>query len=122
MNPDMAPHFLSRGEMHEIAAGSGIIGIFYHGSDTLKEYVESMKRMVDFAGIDHVCIATDSDLEPGVQRMYTNAIWQGETRGFFPTVAAEMLNAGFTPEEVSKIGGGNFCRVFGKITGAGARR
>lgn len=34
------------------------------------------------SGIDHVGIVTDSDLEPGAQRTYTNAIWQGETRGF----------------------------------------
>lgn len=60
------------------------------------------------SGIDHVGVVTDSDLEPGVQRAYTNAIWQGETRGFFPAVPAEMLNAGFTPEEAGKIGGGNF--------------
>ena len=72
--------------------------------------------MVDVAGIDHVGIGTDSDLELGVQRTYTNAIWKGETRGFFPAVAAEMLNGGFTLEEASKIGGGNFCRVFGKVT------
>lgn len=28
-------------------------------------------------------------------------IWKGETRGFFPAVAAEMLNAGFTPDNVT---------------------
>ena len=73
-------------------------------------------------GIDHAGIGTDSDLEPNVQRTYTNAIWKGETRGFFPAAAEEMLKAGFTPEETGKIGGGNFCRLFGKITEAGARR
>ena len=114
--PDMAPRLLSRDEMRDIAAAGGIIGVWCHGSDTAREYVESIKRVVDVAGIDHVGIGTDSDLEPGVQRTYTNAIWQGETRGFFSAVAAEMLNAGFTPEEASKIGGGNFCRVFGKVT------
>jgi membrane dipeptidase len=74
--------------------------------------------VVDRAGIDHVGIGTDTDLEPNVQRDYTNAIWKGETRGFFPAVAEEMLRGGFTLEEVTKIGGGNFCRIFGKITPA----
>jgi membrane dipeptidase len=120
--PNMAPRLLSRDEMRDIGAAGGIIGVWCHGSDTAREYVESIKRVVDVAGIDHVGIGTDSDLEPGVQRTYTNAIWQGETRGFFPAVAAEMLNAGFTLEEAGKIGGGNFCRIFGKITGTGARR
>ncbi len=52
---------------------------------------------VDAAVIDHAGIGTDSDLEPNVQRTYANAIWKGETRGFFPAVAEEMLKAGFTP-------------------------
>ena len=55
-------------------------------------------------------------------RTYTNQIWTGESRGFFPAVAEEMLKTGFTPEEITKIGGGNFCRVFGKVTEAAARR
>ena len=90
-------------------------------TNTAQEYVESIKRVVDRSGIDHAGIGTDTDLEPNVQRDYTNAVWKGETRGFFPAVAEEMLRAGFTPEEVTKIGGGNFCRIFGKITAAGAR-
>ncbi len=120
--PNMTPRLLGRDEMREIGAAGGIIGVWCHGSDTAREYAESIKRVVDVAGVDHVGIGTDSDLEPNVQRTYTNAIWKGETRGFFPAVAAEMLNVGFTPEEVTKIGGGNFCRLFGKVTGAGARR
>jgi len=27
-----------------------------------------------------------------------------------------MLRQGFTPDEIGKIGGGNFCRVFDKVT------
>jgi membrane dipeptidase len=27
-----------------------------------------------------------------------------------------MLRQGFTPEEIGKIGGGNFCQVFDKVT------
>jgi hypothetical protein len=33
-----------------------------------------------------------------------------------------MLKAGFTPKETAKIGGGNFCGLFGKVAEAGARR
>src|SRR3984885_297584 len=120
--PNMAPRLLSRDEMRDIAAGGGIIGIWWRGADTAREYVESITRAVDAAGIDHVGIGSDSDLEPDLQRTYTNATSKGEIRGFFPAVAAEMLNAGFTPEEATKIGGGNFCRVFGKVTAASAHK
>jgi membrane dipeptidase len=82
--PNMAPRLLSRGELRDIDAGGGIIGIRCHGSDAARECVESIKRLVDVAGIDHVGIRTDSDDESDVQRTYTNAIWKGETRGFSP--------------------------------------
>jgi hypothetical protein len=31
-----------------------------------------------------------------------------------------MLRQGFTPDDISKVGGGNYCRVFGKVTAARA--
>jgi hypothetical protein len=42
------------------------------------------------------------------------------TGGFFNAVAAEMLLQGFTPADVAKFGGGNYCRVFDAST-AGRR-
>lgn len=116
--PMMAPRLLSKEEIRDIADAGGVIGVWCHGLDTAREYVEMIKRVVDVAGMDHVGIGTDSDLEPGVQRTYTNAIWANEARGFFPAVAAEMLVAGFAPDEIAKLGGGNFCRVFGQVTAA----
>ena len=41
-----------------------------------------------------------------------NHIWPDQTEGMMYTVIGEMLKQGFTPEERSKIAGGNFCRVF----------
>ncbi len=114
--PMMAPRLLGKEEIRAIADAGGVIGVWWHGSNTAGEYVEMIKRVVDVAGVDHVGIGTDSDLEPGVQRTYTNAIWAGEARGFFPAVAAEMLVAGFTPDEITRLGGGNFGRVFGQVT------
>jgi len=42
--------------------------------------------------------------------------WPRLTRGFFNTVVAEMLVQGFTPDNIGKVGGGNFCRVFDEAT------
>ena len=39
--------------------------------------------------------------------------WPGFSGAFFKAAFAEMLRQGFTP---GKIGGGNFCRVFDKVT------
>jgi membrane dipeptidase len=114
----MAPRLLGKEEARDIAKAGGVIGVWCHGSNTAREYVAMVKRVVETVGVDHVGIGTDSNLEPDTQRIYTNAIWKNETRGFFPAVAAEMLGAGFTAAEVAAIGGGNFCRVFGAVTGA----
>jgi len=48
----------------------------------------------------------------------TNKAWPGLTGGFFHEVVGEMLAQGFTPDDIGKVGGGNFCRVFGKATAA----
>ena len=40
----------------------------------------------------------------------------GRIGEFSPAVVGEMLHQGFTPDEIVKVGGGNFCRVFGKVT------
>jgi membrane dipeptidase len=46
----------------------------------------------------------------------TNQAWAGEQYGFYYTVADAMLKTGFTADEIGKIAGGNFCRVFGMAT------
>ncbi len=55
---------------------------------------------------------------PGSQRARvgerTNQAWQDQTAGFYYVVVDAMLKAGFTPDEIGKIGGGNFLRVFGE--------
>lgn len=44
----------------------------------------------------------------------TNEAWAGETAGFYYVVVDAMLQTGFTPDEIGKIGGGNFLRLFGQ--------
>lgn len=46
----------------------------------------------------------------------TNLAWQDQKTGFYYTVVDAMLKTGFTPDEIGKIGGGNFCRVFDAAT------
>ena len=46
----------------------------------------------------------------------TNQAWADQKVGFYYAVVAALLQTGFTPAEIGKIGGGNFCRVFGAAT------
>jgi microsomal dipeptidase-like Zn-dependent dipeptidase len=55
---------------------------------------------------------------PGAKRFgeRTNEAWADQTNGFYYTVVEAMLQTGFSEEEIKKIGGGNYCRVFDAAT------
>jgi membrane dipeptidase len=119
-NPRMAemmkPHLISKEHAKVVADGGGVIGVWTKLADSPKEFTENIKAMVDVVGIDHVGIGTDTDLLSSRVGQGTNQAWSALTGGFFYGVVGEMLRQGFTPDEIGKVGGGNFCRVFGKAT------
>jgi membrane dipeptidase len=119
-NPRMAeimkPHLISKEHAMVVADAGGVIGVWTKLADSAKEFAENIKAMVDAVGIDHVGIGTDTDLLSSRVGQGTNKAWPGLTGGFFPAVVGEMLLQGFTPDDIGKVGGGNFCRVFGKVT------
>jgi len=113
----MKPHLISKEHAQVVADAGGVVGVWTKLADSAKEFAENIKAMVDAVGIDHVGIGTDTDLLSSRVGQGTNQAWPGMTRGFFPTVVGEMLLQGFTPEDIGKVGGGNFYRVFGNVTG-----
>jgi membrane dipeptidase len=112
----MKPRLISKEHAKVVADAGGIVGVWTHLTDSPEEFVESIKAMVNAIGIDHVGIGTDTDLLSSRAGAGTNRAWPGLTQGFFLVVVGEMLRHGFSPEEISKVGGGNYCRVFGKVT------
>jgi hypothetical protein len=72
------------------------------------------KVMSGTLGIDMPNDVYPSGTEPRVGRGNHKAS-SALTAGFFHAVIGEMLLQGFTPDEIGKVGGGNFC-VFGKAT------
>ena len=46
----------------------------------------------------------------------TNLAWEDQTAGFYYAIVDAMLKTGFIPDEIGKIGGGNFLRVFDSVT------
>jgi membrane dipeptidase len=107
---------ISKEHAKVVADAGGVIGVWVHLADSLQDFVESIKAMVDAVGVDYVGIGTDSDLLSSRVGQGTNKAWPGLTGGFFTAVVGEMLRQGFTPDDIGKVGGGNFCRVFGKVT------
>lgn len=119
-NPRMAemmkPRLISKEHAKVVADAGGVVGVWTHLTDSLPEFVESIKAMSDAIGVDHTGIGTDTDLLSSRAGQGTNRAYPNMAEGFFPAVAAEMLRQGFSPEEIRKIGGGNYCRIFGAVT------
>jgi membrane dipeptidase len=127
-NPDMArmmrARLISKEQAAMVANAGGLVGVWTHLAATPLEYAQNVKALVDVIGVDHVCIGTDTKLtQPGPRPNgpprprageRTNQAWPDQTAGFYYVVADAMWQAGFAPDEIGRIGGGNFLRVFGE--------
>lgn len=107
---------LNRERARVVADAGGVVGVWVYLADSVQEYVGNVRAMVELAGIDHVGIGSDTNILSSRPGQATNQAWPTLTSGFFYAIAAEMLRQGFTPAEIAKVGGGNYCRVFGKVT------
>jgi membrane dipeptidase len=116
----MAPRLISKDHARVIADSGGVIGVWTKLSDSMGEYIAGIKALVNDIGIDHVGIGSDTDILSPRTGQGTGAAWPGLSGGFFKAAVAEMLRQGLTPGEIAKVGGGNFCRVFDKVTTAHA--
>ncbi len=70
----------------------------------VSEAVDHIDYVVNLVGVDHVGIG--SDFEGGGGLADCNDVSE------FPAFTAELLKRGYTEEEIAKIWGGNFLRVF----------
>jgi membrane dipeptidase len=61
----MRSRLISKEHARIIADAGGLVGVWTHLVDSPAEYVQAVRDMVDAAGIDHVCVGTDSQLTPG---------------------------------------------------------
>jgi membrane dipeptidase len=89
-----------------IAETGGSIGV-WHFFPSLDKYVEGIKEMVDVVGVDHVSIGTDQQVAHGSVQDYAQWV----------QLVAAKLRGGFTPEEVGKVMGGNYLRIFHAAVG-----
>lgn len=105
-----ADRHLTDDEIRAIAAGGGMVGIWPTASfETLDEWVQHVDHVKQLVGIDHVGIA--SDLR-GMS--YLDAF--GEEANF-RALGQALLDYGYTEEEVGKVMGGNFFRIWEDVAG-----
>lgn len=140
----MKPRLISKEQAKIVAETGGVIGVWTHLADTPLEHAKNIRALVDVIGVDYVCIGTDTKLTPAYRSPNesrpkpngkpdekkqnfgdkkeervgerTNLAWKDQKEGFYFAVVDALLKTGFTEDEIGKIGGGNFCRVFDAAT------
>lgn len=71
---------------------------------TVSDYVDHIDHVKNLVGIDYVGIGSDFDGGGGLEDCADVSQ--------FPNITAEMFKRGYTAEEIEKVWGGNFFRVF----------
>ncbi len=109
---DAKPGHLSRRVNTEhaklVAKTGGVVGIWTNAYNlpNAAAFAQGVARMAEVVGVDHVGIGTDKNgLPHPMMASYAD----------FPDMVAAMLHY-FKEEELAKILGGNYLRVFGKAT------
>jgi membrane dipeptidase len=98
-------------QIRAIAENGGVIGIWPHGRhlSDVAEMVDYIEHVINVGGIDHVGIG--SDLR-GISRYVVG--FDREAR--FHAIASELLAREYSAEDVGKVMGGNFFRVWQTVT------
>jgi len=99
------PRLLSVEQASLVAQNKGLIGAWPSGfgQSTLSDYIDSIRRLIDAVGIEHVGIGTDMDANyKPVFKNYSD--WS--------LITAALLARGLRVDDVAAVMGGNFMRVF----------
>ncbi len=109
---------LSDYQIQAIASNGGVIGIVFYPpfltSPTpayISDVIAHIDHIVNLVGTDHVAIGSDFD---GIG---TNVVVGLEDVSKYPDLTLALLEHGYTEQEVAKILGGNFRRVFEQVCG-----
>lgn len=99
-------------EIRAIAENGGVVGIWPHGRHIadVAEMVDYIEHVIEVGGIDHVGIGSD------LRGVSAYAEGFGPEANFH-AIAAELLDRGYSGEEVGKVMGGNFFRVWLAVAG-----
>lgn len=76
---------------------------------TVSDAVDHIDHMVKIAGIDHVGIGTDFDGGGALQDCFDVSE--------LGNITLELVKRGYSEEDIRKLWGGNFMRVFAEVSG-----
>lgn len=96
-----------------VSETGGVIGSWPAGitNRTMGDFVDETLRLIDAVGIDHVAVGTD--LDANFRPVLTDYVQ-------FPEFAAQLQERGLSQQEIGKVLGLNFLRVFDAATNSAA--
>jgi membrane dipeptidase len=113
-NPESSPLYgdlvqpRARDLLDELARNDGVMGVIAFGQPTFEAFLDDIDYLVEAMGVDHVGIGTDFfgfDQAPvGFQSIED-----------MPRVTLGLLQRGYSSDDLKKILGGNFLRVFDQV-------
>jgi membrane dipeptidase len=106
------PRLISADHALMVAETGGLIGAWPTGigNPDFMSFIDRLLRLVDVVGIDHVGLGTDMDAN--YKPVFTNYRQM-------PYIPAVLKRRGMRDEDIIKVLGGNFMRVFDEVTRAG---
>jgi microsomal dipeptidase-like Zn-dependent dipeptidase len=111
--------FLDDDEIRAVARTGGVVGLWPyhykgHGAADLDALMRHARYIADLVGPSHLCLGTDINGVPG-----TLAGYRGEKD--VRVIAARLRSAGFNQDDIAKIMGDNFMRVFAEVAARSGR-
>lgn len=106
------PRLISADHALMVAETGGLIGAWPTGigNPDFMSFIDRLLHLVDVVGVDHVGLGTDMDAN--YLPVFTNYRQM-------PYIPAVLKRRGMRDEEIIKVVGGNFMRVFDEVTRAG---
>jgi len=105
-------------QIDAIANTGGVIGVVFYppylsntGSANIARVADHIDYIVNLVGVDYVGLGSDFD---GIGNNTVNGL---EDVTKFPDLTLELLRRGYSHEDIEKINGGNFMRVFEEVCG-----
>jgi len=105
-------------QIKAIAKTGGVIGVVFYppfltsGTATISTVVSHIDYIAKLVGVDYVAVGSDFD---GIGTDYVTGL---EDVSKYPALTYALLRKGYTQEDIRKILGGNFLRVFQKVCGS----
>ena len=104
-------------EMKEIAAKGGVVGLWVNiqSYPTVKAWGDDVDYVRNVVGIDHVGIGTD------LRGLDTTGYMTGfGSDAHYEALERELMERGYSNDDIGKVLGGNFFRVWQQVTGTTA--